>query len=161
MEHQQPPSGEPLPSIAQLIMDTLPVTIRVMAAQMRDSKHGLTLGHLPVLAALDDQPFTQHQLALMMSVSGATMSNTLSTLEARGWIARQRSQDDRRLVHTHLTDAGRAVLRESLEEMEVQIGTMLQGLDDTQRQKLVEGLLVLHDIYYRALGVIEQAERGT
>lgn len=147
-------------TIPQLLMDTLPLTIRVMSAQMRESRHGLSIGHLPILAALDEQPFTQYQLANMMSVSSPTMSNTLTTLETRGWIIRQRSQEDRRLVHTHLTDAGRTVLSASKREMEVQLEQMLADLSDEEREQLVGGLRVLQNIFYKALGVIEQAENN-
>jgi DNA-binding MarR family transcriptional regulator len=150
--------ADPAHTIPQLLMDTLPLTIRVMSAQMRESPHGLSIGHLPILAALDEQPFTQHQLATMMSVSSPTMSNTLTTLEARGWIIRQRSQEDRRLVHTHLTDAGRTVLHASKREMEAQLEQMLTDLSAEEREQLVNGLQVLQNIFYKALGVIEALE---
>ena len=140
--------------IAQLILEVLPLTMRVLAAKMRDARHGLSTAHLPTLAALDYKPYTQRELAEMMSVSGATMSNTLSTLEARGWIHRQRSQEDRRLILIEITEDGRTVLHESLEDMEIQIQQLLVGLDEHQDEQLKQGLIILRSVFARALGDI-------
>jgi len=140
--------------IAQLILEVLPLTMRVVAAKMRDARHGLSTAHLPTLAALDHKPCTQRELAEMMSVSGPTMSNTLTTLEARGWIRRQRSQEDRRVIMIEISEAGHRVLRESMEDMEIQIQQLLVGLDEQQDAQLKQGLLILQSVFMRALGEI-------
>lgn len=140
--------------IAQLILEVLPLTMRVVAAQMRDARHGLSTAHLPALAALDHKPCTQRELAEMMSVSGPTMSNTLTTLETRGWIQRQRSKEDRRVILIEITEAGHKVLRESMEDMEVQIQRLLVGLDEQQDAQLKQGLLILQSVFLRALSEI-------
>jgi DNA-binding MarR family transcriptional regulator len=149
-DHEQP--REPKESIPHLILEALPLTMRVLSAQMRDTQHGLTTSHMPVLAALDMRPRTQSELADMMSVSGATMSNTLTALEERGWIERVRSREDRRQVHVHLSDAGKRALHESIAEMEQYILRLFSGLDDAQRARLIDGLIVLRDVFYEALG---------
>jgi DNA-binding MarR family transcriptional regulator len=139
-------------SLPHLLLDALPVTMRVIAAQMRETQHGLTTAHMPVLAALNIKPRTQSELADMMSVSGATMSNTLTTLEDRGWIRRERSRDDRRLVHIEISEQGSHALHESIREMEIHLLRLVETLSDDERRRLTDGLHVLRDMFYRALG---------
>ncbi len=139
-------------SLPHLILDALPMTMRVVAAQMRDTPHSLQYQHLPVLAALTRQPLTQSALAEMMSVSGATMSNTLTALEERGWIVRERSHEDRRVVHISLTADGATAFRDTMAEMEAYIDGLLVHLDEQARAELRAGLLHLRDVFYRALG---------
>ncbi|MCL4249945.1 MAG: MarR family transcriptional regulator [Anaerolineae bacterium] len=146
--------------IARLILEVLPLTMRVLAAKMRDARHSLSTAHLPVLAALEHKPYTQRELAEMMSVSGATMSNTLTTLEERGWIARERSKEDRRLILIEITKGGHTILRESLEDMEIQIQQLLVDLDERQHEELKQGLVILQSIFARALVDITQAKDG-
>jgi DNA-binding MarR family transcriptional regulator len=137
--------------IPHRLLAVLPLVMRVMAAQMRETQHALSTGHMPVLAALQFAPRTQSDLAEMMSVSGATMSNTLTALEQRGWIERQRSHEDRRVVYAVLTQAGHTALDESTREMQQQIQQLIVGLDDHKRQRLLDGLDILEEVYLAAL----------
>jgi DNA-binding MarR family transcriptional regulator len=141
----------PAGSIPHRILDVLPVVMRVLAAQMRGTRHALSSGHLPVLAALQFATHTQSDLAEMMSVSSATMSNTLTALEERGWIERQRSTTDRRQVHIHLTAGGRQALQESTDDMEDYLEELIEGLSTDQREKLLNGLDVLETVFMSAL----------
>lgn len=50
-------------------------------------------------------------LARQIEASGALVTQTVSRLEERGWILRQPSDTDRRIVHATLTDHGRIALR--------------------------------------------------
>jgi DNA-binding MarR family transcriptional regulator len=152
MDTESERPDDPRVSIPHLILEALPLTMRVLSAQMRDTRHGLTTAHMPVLAKLAMRPCTQSELADMMSVSGATMSNTLTALEERGWIERVRSREDRRLVHVHLSPAGRLALDESIAEMEQYLIRLFSRLDEAQRARLIDGLIVLRDVFYEALG---------
>jgi DNA-binding MarR family transcriptional regulator len=46
------------------------------------------------------------------AISKATLTGVVKTLEGRGWITRQTSTTDRRLVNLALTEAGAALMRE-------------------------------------------------
>ncbi len=144
-------------SIPHLLLDVLPVLMRVISAQMRETAHGVTSAHMPVLAVLDVQPRTLSELAEIMSVSGPTMSNTITALETRGWIARERSASDRRLVHITLTSEGRAALHESIREMEGHLGALVEraGLDSREEAALVEGLHLLRRLFIAGLSDLE------
>jgi DNA-binding MarR family transcriptional regulator len=147
-------------SIPHRILDVLPVVMRVLAAQMRSTRHALSSGHMPVLAALRYATHTQSDLAEMMSVSNATMSNTLTALEERGWIERQRSTEDRRQVHIHLTAHGQQALEESTADMEQYLAELIDGLDAGERQTLLDGLGVLEAIFISALMKITADEQS-
>lgn len=138
-----------------MLLDVLPLAMRVMSAEMRDTRHGLSNAHLPVLAILEQASRTQRELADIMSVRAATMSNTLTTLEERGWVIRERTHEDRRLVMIALTQTGRLVLNESKAEMEAFLSHLLRHLDEREQMILAEGLTVLQGVFAAALS--EQA----
>jgi DNA-binding MarR family transcriptional regulator len=87
------------------------------------------------------------------------MSNTLTALEERGWIERQRSTEDRRQVYIHLTPQGQRALAERKEDMEAHIAELTVGLDAEARQKLLNGLDVLETVFMSALMNITSSER--
>jgi DNA-binding MarR family transcriptional regulator len=148
---------EPI-SLPYLILDALPLAMRVIAAQVRGTTHNLHAGHLPVLATLNIRPYAQSDLAEIMSVSGATMSNTLAALEERGWVERVRSETDRRVFHVRLTSAGVKAYEETMQEMEAQLNGLLEHLDEGTRAELRRGLIVLREVFARALGDEERRD---
>jgi DNA-binding MarR family transcriptional regulator len=154
-QHTNPPNND-AESIPHLLLEALPLTMRILSAQMRETRHALSSAHLPVLAALDMKPRTQSELADMMSVSGATMSNTLTTLEERGWIHRERSREDRRLIHIDITEQGKRALHETIDEMTAHLARLFESLHPEERQRLIGGLQVLRDVFYAALGGKDQ-----
>lgn len=50
---------------------------------------------------------SQNGLAARLRLEKSTVSRIVSALEKRGWVARRRNPHDTRVVHVHLTDAGR------------------------------------------------------
>jgi len=143
------PEQPPLDSLnlPHLMLEALPMAMRALAAQIRATRHGLHSGHLPVLAALNARPMMQSELAEIMSVSGATMSNTLTALEERGWVERVRAREDRRVLRISLTEAGKAAYDETMAEMEAQLDALLAPLDDEARAALRRGLTLLNDLF--------------
>lgn len=72
---------------------------------------GLTTPQMVILQAVRDLgEVTTGRLSDAVSLSQATVTTILDRLEDRGLIERYRSRIDRRVVHSRLTDAGRAVL---------------------------------------------------
>ena len=146
-------------SIPHLLLEVLPVVMRVMSAQMRETPQGVTSAHMPVLAVLEVEPRTLSELAEIMSVSGPTMSNTITALETRGWIVRDRSAADRRLVHIALTEAGRTALHDSIHEMEHHLGALVEraALANEEQAALVEGLHLLRRLFVVGLTDLKHA----
>jgi MarR family transcriptional regulator, organic hydroperoxide resistance regulator len=49
---------------------------------------------------------TQSEIAQLLSIQGATMTDMLQRMEETGLVFRRRDQDDNRLVRVYLTEAG-------------------------------------------------------
>jgi DNA-binding MarR family transcriptional regulator len=56
------------------------------------------------------EPIETRQIALEGGFSKATLTGVLSTLEGRGWVAREKSEADGRLVLVRMTAAGRELM---------------------------------------------------
>lgn len=68
-----------------------------------------------ILNSLRQQaPLTQHELARSLGIEGPTVARHLSNLEQRGYIARERSETDRRAVAVSITEQGEAAYQRML-----------------------------------------------
>ncbi len=74
--------------------------------ELSNSQYSLLFG----LLAQDDMPL--HELALLADVSPASAAGMLESLAVAGYVRRARSEQDRRVVLTSLTDRGRALLEQ-------------------------------------------------
>ena len=83
-------------------------------------------------------------LAEFLGTTKGTASQTLIALENKGYIARERSDSDRRAMHLELTDAGRTLLEQDpIHTIEQAAGRVNPELG----QALVQGLSrLLHDL---------------
>jgi DNA-binding MarR family transcriptional regulator len=125
--------------------------MRVMSAEMRSVEGGVASGHVSMLGILRLSRHTLTDLAALQTVSLPTMSNTVTALEARGWVRRVRSETDRRVVWIEITEEGLAVLARIEEQVAVRIAHYLKELTPEQSQILVDGLTVLRDTFARGL----------
>ena len=72
---------------------------------------GLTIPQIVVLQAAHDMgEVTTRAISERSDLSSATVVTILDKLEAKGLVERYRSSDDRRIVHTRVTERGREVL---------------------------------------------------
>jgi DNA-binding MarR family transcriptional regulator len=72
---------------------------------------GITLPQLVVLRAIRTLgEVTAGRLSEAASLSPATVTTILDKLEARGLVVRYRSEEDRRIVHSRLTERGAQML---------------------------------------------------
>lgn len=75
---------------------------------------GLTIPQIVVLNAVRDfEAATTAEISRVANISPPTTVTILEKLELRGLITRRRSTVDRRIVHTELTETGKAVLAEA------------------------------------------------
>lgn len=137
--------------IARRTLDIIPLVMRVMSAEMRNARHAFSSGHMPLLGMLSTRSYTLSELAERHSVSLPTMSTTISTLEERGWVTRQRSTEDRRMVSIEITQTGRDILDEIQNHVQERIAGLLAELSQADQDSLAEGLTVLRDVFAAAL----------
>lgn len=80
--------------------------------QRRLARHGVTSAQLAVLEALLHLgPLTQSELGAKMLRSGGSVTTLLDTLERKGLVRRERSEEDRRVSLVYLTASGGRLIR--------------------------------------------------
>jgi DNA-binding MarR family transcriptional regulator len=133
--------------IAHQILETVPLVMRHLWAEMRQDENFLIVPHFRLLWILRHHACSLSELAEKQAVSLPTMSNSVSILEDKGWVARNRSDEDRRKVVIELTDAGRAVLEEAGRHAEARISQLLASIHEHDREVLSAGLTILREIF--------------
>ena len=106
--------------------------------------HGLQIGEFDVLAALrrSGVPFTMKptDLAAMLMLSPAGMTNRVDRLEAAGWIERRNDPDDRRSSLVRLTEDGRELVDRAVTDHVANEARLLEPLSSTERAALDRAL---------------------
>ncbi len=102
-------------------------------------------GMLFVLA--DGAPKPTRELALAADVSPATATEMLDALAASGLVARIRSEEDRRIVLTSLTDRGKAVVDERRARYEPRWQAALEEFSETELCSAAAILDALHRMF--------------
>jgi DNA-binding MarR family transcriptional regulator len=104
--------------------------------------HGLSAAGRQALAILDGagEPLSPTTIAERLIVTTATVTSLLDTLERRGLIVRQPDPNDRRRLLVSITDDARQIVDEFLPEVVALQTAVMTGLDETQRQELLQSL---------------------
>ena len=124
----------------------MPLT-RSVASELRTSERKLNPTHLGALAMLAERPCNLSELAEYQGVSLPTMSGTISRLETRGWVRRERSTADRRIVLIELTPKGQARLAEMTHQAEKFLIGLVNTLSPAERETASAGLSVLQKLF--------------
>jgi DNA-binding MarR family transcriptional regulator len=143
--------------VAELFLRVVPQVMRLVAADIRRSGLDIEPLYIHLLRNLSSEGRSLGELAEVLSVSAPTMSKTISTLEARKWVARQRSETDGRVVMVGLTPEGRSTLHKAEEYMVRRIAEALDALSDEERARLSSGLEILGDVFSRVPSGTESA----
>ena len=118
--------------------------------------HGLTyVQWLPLYKLVMDEGNTLASLARELSIDPGAMTRSLDRLAAKGLLRRERSSEDRRVVHLVLTDEGRKVAKEvpavlaqvlnghlrgfSLDEWQLLLQLLQRMLDNGDAMRLPDG----------------------
>ena len=86
------------------------------------------------------EPIETRQIALEGGFSKATLTGVLSTLEGRGWLVRERSASDGRLVVVRLTPAGRSLMNTLFPAFNLQERYIASPIDPSRRDEFAEML---------------------
>ena len=76
----------------------------------------------------EEDGLTQREISERVGATAPTSVEQLSNIEARGWIARRASAEDRRKLHYHVTEEGRALEQRLLFYAEEVNKAALEGL---------------------------------
>lgn len=138
------PMQKAIEEAAHQLFWTTGLLTRSLAYEMRD-----TWGHhsqFILLAILNRRVMTIGQLAKHQGVSAASMSNTISTFEERGWVTRKRDSEDKRVLHIHITEVGKDVFAQMQSETRATLAAKLERLTPEQLDTLTEGLAIVNDV---------------
>ena len=108
----------------------------------------LTLSQYFVMDAMADEALTVSEVARAARVAVPTATRALRGLETRGFVDRQRNEDeDRRLVTVALTPSGRAVLDEKRTWVHERQREIFEGLSDAEQDTVIGALrAIAHNI---------------
>lgn len=99
---------------------------------------GLTIPQIVVLqAARDLGQVTTRAISEHSDLSAATVVIILEKLEAKGLVERYRSADDRRIVHTRVTERGSEVLRSAPPMLHDDFRKRFAALGDDDRARIL------------------------
>lgn len=151
------PAGAGLPAVgaAACRPSGLAAELRVLilrsARRLRAERTGdVTDGQYAVLAALAlDGAQTPGQLAEREGVQPPSMTRTLATLADAGLVERVGQAHDRRQVAIHLTDAGRAVVRETRRRRDAWLARRLAELTPAERAVVAQAVHILNGVVTR------------
>jgi MarR family transcriptional regulator, organic hydroperoxide resistance regulator len=136
---------------AHEILEIIPLVMRVFASDLRHSGHGIVPAQFRLLGMLSRRAWTLTELAETQSVSLPTMSNTISTLEVRGWVTRTRSDEDRRVVLIEVTPEGRAIIEKVFQRAQDRFALLLANVTENELETLTQGLQILHSLFESGL----------
>lgn len=136
-----------LHGIALSILQIIPSVMRFLAAEMRQANQPISPPQLGILTLLAQQSHNLSELAEQHSVSLPTMSAIVSKMVAAGWVERQRSTQDRRVVMFVLTPAGRTLLEEIGQQFIAKVAEQLTAVPANNLDDLQKGLTVLQTIF--------------
>ncbi|MCA9753569.1 MAG: MarR family transcriptional regulator [Gemmatimonadetes bacterium] len=103
--------------------------------------HRITGPQLVCLAHIDRLgPLPSAELARHVHLSPSTIVGILDRLEARGWIQRVRSAEDRRRILLSATEAGRELLAQAPSPLQDRLLENLAALPEADRRRLAGAL---------------------
>jgi DNA-binding MarR family transcriptional regulator len=118
--------------------------IRVLGDKLKE--HDFTPAQWTTLRALwEEDGYSQVELAHRIRVEKASLTAVLDSLERRGFIARVRSTEDRRMWNVHLTAAGRSLEAELLPfaaEINQQAARGLDEADFAHFRRVLQRIIV-------------------
>jgi MarR family 2-MHQ and catechol resistance regulon transcriptional repressor len=113
--------------------------VETLGSQLQKNlaEHELTLPQLGVLEALLHLgAMSQSELGRKLLRSNPNMTALLDTLERNGWIQRERSPEDRRVVVVSLTREGQRVIEKAFPAHAARIAELMGALSAEEQQVL-------------------------
>lgn len=128
------------------IEEVLVALRRVIRATDLHSKHlakttGLTTPQILLLQTIRDKgENTIGELSNEMCLSQATVTSILNRLEKRNLVYRERSKEDKRKVHAHLTDQGYEILKEAPIPLQEHFARQFSELQEWEKSMITSSL---------------------
>ena len=125
--------------------------VELLRTRIRPSYHTtrLTAARMSALRIIiDNDGSTGGQIAQSEQVTPATITRVLDGLDESGFIVREPSRQDRRIVDVRATEAGRAAFREAEASRIERLAGELSTLNAEERASVSEALLRLEKLFH-------------
>lgn len=96
-----------------------------------------------LLLLASDAPLSQQALADRLHLEKSTVSRLIKDLEQRGWVKRERDQEDTRILQLSLSDAGESAATELARHLAERHERLLAALKPDEQEALAYGLSAL------------------
>ncbi len=91
-----------------------------------------------------EEPRNMSMIARKCAVTVSTLTTNMNGLEKKGYIRRERSQEDKRVVHVTLTEKGEKAFFHHRDFHKKMIRAILKGLGEEEMEVLYKGLVNLN-----------------
>jgi len=85
-------------------------------------------------------------IAEQLSISHNTASEHVKKLEGKGWLKKERSNEDQRKVYLQLTDSGLVILKKNTELDNTKLKKALNRLSIEEQEKVIEAFRLLSEV---------------
>lgn len=121
----------------QLYVDMFNLVLRVEELSVQvQTKKNLTLGEMHTIEGIGAVRRTMTELAGIMNVTVSTLTVTIDRLVKKGYVKRERSEKDRRVVWISLTRQGAIMLKAHTRMHMRMVREAIRGLTDEQLEAL-------------------------
>lgn len=108
----------------------------------------ISVNDMHIIEAIgEDTPKNMSSVAKILSVTVGTLTIAVNSLVKKGYVHRERSEEDRRVVLISLTEKGRKANAHHMKFHEGMIQAVLTDLDENQQKILVKSLLNLRKFF--------------
>ena len=111
----------------------------------RIHSHGFTM--LYSLRNSYGRNVTMTDLSDMLGITKQQLTKLVNDFEENGYVRRERSEENRRVVYVEITDSGNNCLDEMISEIMVEIKTTLKNFSDGDMDKIIESTQTLSEIF--------------
>ncbi len=142
--------------INNLLIDTFNGVNKLEQNAIKNGRlKNLTITEVHIIEAIGDEAKqSMSQIAAKLGVAVATLTTAVDKLVAKGYVDRNRSAEDRRIVHVALTRTGHIALRMHRLYHARIIKAALEGVDDESRRLLLDMLGRLNH-FFRSDGMLK------
>jgi len=108
----------------------------------------ITNNDMHVIEAIGiDTPRNMSEIAKRLGVTVGTLTTNMNGLEKKGYILRERSSEDKRVVYITLTERGRKAFFHHRDFHKNMIKSVVKDLDDDEKRLLYKCLKKLDDFF--------------
>lgn len=143
-----------------MLIDTFRTILRVEGSMLkRAGRHNISISEIHMLEAIgktDNEMKTISDIAQDLGITLSSVTIAVNKLVKKGFVEKRRADYDGRSVHVSLTPFGRRVDQMHHRFHEKMIASVTQGMDEPERQALLQGVMKLNEFFRQKLNAMEE-----